>query len=141
MLKKSKNFAGSPYLLSMPYGFFALCIIFSIMTYTHPRDWSELKYGLISQMTCTPKSLSNIADFETLILCISVFSSHMCTNFCKSLVIGIVCMYLVENYILNRNLFSSCRSIAHSLLLSLGLMSREIIKESEDSPWAIPLNT
>ena len=42
--------------------------------------------GRISQMTCQPKRVRKMADFETFTLSVSLNSSQMCTYFCKDLV-------------------------------------------------------
>ena len=47
----------------------------------------------IAQMTYQPKSVGKMADFETLILHISLDSSQIFAHFCKDLVTG-YCLYL-----------------------------------------------
>ena len=48
----------------------------------------KLEYRRISQMTYHPKIVGKMADFETLILCISLNSSQMCTNLRNDIVTG-----------------------------------------------------
>ena len=63
-------------------------------------------YRPILQMTYQPESVGKMADFETLVLSISLNSSQMCTCLCKVLVAE-YCLYLVKNSIPNRHPFSS----------------------------------
>ena len=74
-------------------------------------------------MTYQPKSVGKMADFETLILRISLNASQMYTYFCKHIVTG-YCLYLVKISIPNHHPFSNRIYCPH--LLAMGLMSREI---------------
>ena len=64
-----------------------------------------LVYRRVSKLTCQPKNVGKMEDFEALTLCISLNQSEMCAYFCKDLVTG-HCLYLVNNSIPNRHPFS-----------------------------------
>ena len=72
------------------------------------------KYRRISRMTYQPKCVGKITHFETLTLCISLNSSQMCTHFCKDLVTGYFCLYLVKDFISNHHLSSNYTSFHYS---------------------------
>ena len=60
---------------------------------------------LSPHMTCQPKSVDKMADFETLTLCNS--QTAMCVDylFCKDLFTGYYCLYQVKNLIHNHHPF------------------------------------
>ena len=74
-------------------------------------------------MTYQAKSVSKMAEFETLILCISLNTSQMCTYFHRDLNTG-YCLYLVKSSISNCNPFSD--RFCYPRFVAMGLTSREI---------------
>ena len=81
------------------------CLIAKIATFVSQNISAIILQSLcyrrrISQLTCTPKTVGRMTDFdfETLALCIFLFSSQKLTHFRKDLVTG-YCLFLVKKFI------------------------------------------